>query len=165
MRKSIPFILLLLASCVILQVSAQRAAKKGSGKTDNASKPASGSAQDVPVYLGSSGLTGGTIRKGQFDSFARQGLTLGNNQIGGAVQSFNFVYAERGLFEDSVGNNIYLVDYMTEPCNGSMLSPGVLTSIFDRTKPGDTAFFDGIRVKLPSGLPAKGKSMKFVITR
>src|SRR5690349_758121 len=110
MRKSVVLILLLVAGAFILKVSAQRTTKKGSKTTDNAAVKATGPVKDVPVYLGASGLTGGTIRKGQFDSFARQGLTLDGTQIGGAITSFNFVYAERGLFEDSIGNSIYLVD-------------------------------------------------------
>ena len=166
MRKAILTAGFLGLICIVCSVSAQRATTKRAAPAakDTGSKKAP-QLPIVPVYLGNTGMTGGVISKGRFDSAAKQGLLLRGAESGGAIKSFTFMYAERGLFEDSVGNPLVLVDYLTEICDGSQLSSGVQSSIYDRTKAGDTAYFNDIRVRLPSGLSAKGAVMKFVITR
>ena len=166
MRKFILLPAALITLCFICSVSAQRATKHSAKDThDTSATKKTPALPFVTVYLGNTGLSGGEIRKGQFDSAAKRGLILGGTEAGGAIRSFSFMYAERGLFEDSVGNPLVLTDYLTEICDGPQLSAGIQSSIYERTKPGDTAFFNDIRVKLPSGLFARGKVMKFVITK
>ena len=68
-----------------------------------------------PVYLGKSNLYGGTIKKRTFDSLLKQGITardsLGNKY---KIVGFDFSYAERGLYEDSVGNDQILTDFQSQ---------------------------------------------------
>ena len=114
----------------------------------------------APVFLGNSQVSGGMVPKAIFDSLAKQGLKSDSGRV---VSGFKFSYAERNVYEDSVGNLIRMVDYNSEYCFGDTLSPGVKTSLQFRTKPGDTAYFDNIDVKLPGGGIVEGKPVKIVI--
>ena len=138
---------LLLAGVVYAQ---KKGAKPKPGK---ASAPAAYTGKKLPrnflpdVYLGRSAYRVGGIRKPVFDSLMKQGLSshdsLGNNY---KVTGFDFTYAERNLYEDSVANLMYVYDYQLEYCPGDTLSAGISAQLYTRTKPGDTVFFDKIRV-------------------
>jgi len=120
------------------------------------------------VYLGNSQFAGGPIKKDIFSGLLKQGLTskdsLGNKY---KVIGFNFVYAERNIYEDSVGNLIAIMDYSNEYCPGDTIAADisitkpteikdyldgnpdnndVSKSIYTRAKPGDTIYFDQIHV-------------------
>ena len=126
------------------------------------------------VYLGSTEYRGGRIQKSVFDELIKQGLTahdsLGNKY---KVLGFDFSYGERNLYEDSLGNSEVLTDYLTEYCTGNTLTSGVAASLSERSKPGDSVYFDGVRVlKLinatetaPATDVTLGVGMKFVITK
>ena len=148
-----------------------------------------------PVYLGHSENTGGPIKKDVFNNLMKQGLTahdsLGNRY---RIVGFDFGYAERNFYEDSVGNLIAMTDFLSEHCTGDSL-PGDITqtksteiknyldgtpdngdvsrSIYNRTKPGDTVYFDKILVakyinatqSLPDSAAILGRSMKFWIVK
>ncbi len=116
----------------------------------------------VEVALGRSSISMGKLSRRAFDSLAHQPIRLTE---GGTIQGFTFTYAEHNLYEDSVGNPLPLTDYLVEYCSGDTLTPGIKSTLFDRTKPGDTAFYSEIKVLLPSGQQATGKPMKFLITR
>jgi len=121
----------------------------------------------IHVYLGKSQYTGGTIPKAKFDELLKQGVTsrdsLGNSYT---VVGFTFSYAERNLYEDSVGKLMIQSDYLSEYCEGSMLPDHVLNAMMERTKPKDTAYFDNITLRKQSdNSGAYGKPMRFVITR
>jgi len=120
----------------------------------------------VLVYLGNSDYHGGDISKNNFDSHLKQGL-VGKDSLGNTfkVDGFNFSYAERNLYEDSVGNLMVVTDYVSEFCPGDTISPAVANNIFYKTKPGDTAYFDNIKVLLPDGRKLATKPMKFVLTK
>lgn len=119
----------------------------------------------LEVAIGrSSNWSGGKISKREFDAIAPQGLRLKDPQ-GAFIEGFSFTYGERNLYEDSLANEKWVTDYLTEYCMGDTLSPIISHTIASRTKPGDTAYYDDIHVRLPDGKPALGKSMKFVITR
>lgn len=119
--------------------------------------------KETPIYLGGSLLTGGEITKHAFDSLIAQGL---KTDMGiGRVASFDFSYAERGIFEDSVGNLIERVDLLSEVCKGDTLPAYLKNSLVGRTKRGDTAYFEHIRVQTADGAMIPGKSMKFVLTK
>lgn len=134
-----------------------------------------------PVYLGKGNLYGGTIKKRTFDSLLKQGITardsLGNKY---KIVGFDFSYAERGLYEDSVGNDQILTDFQSQYCKGDTLDASITfsneetKSIYERTKGGDTAYFDRIKLfPLPGNkifptidtLPILGRGMRFIITR
>ena len=111
------------------------------------------------VYLGNSDYKGGPIQKEQFAILLRQGLTshdsLGNKY---RVIGFDFSYAERKVYEDSIGNLMKMTDFTSEYCPGDTISHDisasgdtslegdVILSIYDRIKPGDTVYFDHIMV-------------------
>jgi len=121
----------------------------------------------IPVYLGHSNVSGGKISKKLFDSLAKQGITakdsLGNYY---KVEGFSFTYAELNIYEDSVGNLVPLTDYREEYCEGDTLSANVSASLYQRTKPGDTLYFDQITLTPPIGhVGSSGKAMKFEISR
>lgn len=126
-------------------------------KTDTAAKKK----VYYPVVLGLSDRSGGTIPKQLFDSLLRQGVRA--QDTAGQVSGFMFNYKERNIYEDSVGNIIVLTDLLTEYCPGDTLTPGISNSIYLRTKKGDTAYFDNIRLTLPGKGEVPGKGMKFVI--
>lgn len=151
---------------------AQQAAK---GKADG-KQPNNGKKIIVPmVYLGHSKNTGGPIKKSEFDELLKQGLTsadsLGNNY---KVVGFQFSYAERNVYEDSMGNLQMMMDYSYEFCPGDTITSSISSSIYDRTKPGDTLYFDRVSlVKLPKkqgdavseSNPVAGRAMKFYIVK
>ncbi len=114
-----------------------------------------------PVVLGNSELSGGTISKQIFDSLLRQGIKPVDTEA--KVAGFLFNYKERNIYEDSVGNLIPVTDLLMEYCPGDTLTPTISSSIYFRTKRGDTAFFDDIRVIWPDGKEGRGKGMKFIL--
>jgi len=116
------------------------------------------------VTLGGTDRTGGDISKSDFDHMAPAGIRI-KDPNGAFIEGFSFTYGERNLYEDSAGNPKPVTDYLTEYCMGDTLSPIISKTISSRTKPGDTAYFDDIHIRLSDGKPANGKSMKFVITR
>lgn len=174
--KNITYILLLVCLPVlsIVAVGQQPAGKTDSGKP--AAKTAPAVKHYLPyVYLGTSNYRGGAIKKSEFDQLLKQGLTardtFGNNY---KVIGFEFSYGEKSLYEDSVGNNIVLTDYLTEFCHGDTVTPAISSTIYDRTKPGDSVYFDGIKVlkyigntkeTVPYADATLGMGMKFWITR
>ncbi|HXS36751.1 MAG TPA: hypothetical protein VN721_08625 [Flavipsychrobacter sp.] len=120
----------------------------------------------IPVYLGHSTLSGGTVNKFVFDSLLKQGLTsMDSAGVIYTVSSFIFNYAERNLYEDSAGNLVMLTDYLLEYCPGDTLTSDISQTIYQRVKNGDTLYFDRVIVKRPDSTEASGKSMKFVITK
>ncbi len=154
--------LLLLAAIALLVTAAyaqRRAPKAKPAETTPAAKPV------MEVAIGRSGSrSGGAISKQEFDAIAPQGLRI-KNPDGAFIEGFSFTYGERNLYEDSMANEKWVTDYLTEYCMGDTLSPIISHTIASRTKPGDTAYYDDIHIRLASGKPALGKAMKFVITR
>ena len=148
-----------------------------------------------PVFLGHSEYTGGPIKKEVFNNLMKQGLiskdSLGNRY---RIVEFDFGYAERNLYEDSVGNLVAMMDYLSEHCPGDTLpvditqtkhteisnyldgdpdSGDVSRSIYNRAKPGDTLYFDKIQVakyisatqSLPDTSAILARSLKFWIVK
>jgi hypothetical protein len=155
--------LLLLAAIALLFTAAY--AQKKVPKQNTTAKPVAAPGKPVmEVTIGRSNYSGGNITKAEFDANAVQGVHIKNAQ-GAYVEGFSFTYGERNLYEDSVGNEKPVTEYLTEYCIGDTLSPIIKTTIPMRSKPGDTAYYDDIHIRLPDGRPALGKSMKFVIVR
>jgi hypothetical protein len=134
----------------------QKADSRSSGKTKGGIKH-----MFMPtVYLGNSDYKGGPIQKDKFVALMKQGLTsrdsLGNKYH---VVDFDFSYAEKKVYEDSMGNLMRITDFSTERCYGDTLSWNLTESgdtlrdgevrygIYDRAKPGDTIYFDHIMVE------------------
>ena len=159
--------LLLLAGIALLFTGsyAQRRApaKPAVQKPDPAMKTQAKPVMEMAIGR-SSNLSGGTIAKAQFDEIAAQGIHIKSPQ-GAFIEGFSFTYGERNMYEDSVGNDKPVTEYLTEYCMGDTLSPIISHTIAQRSKPGDTAYYDDIHIRMPDGKPALGKAMKFVITR
>jgi hypothetical protein len=122
----------------------------------------------ITPYLSQSGFSGGLIPKKVFDSLMKQGITARDSS--GTIYKvveFTFGYGERNIYEDSVGRLTVLTDYFSEICHGDTLSTTFKNFIFkdNRTKHGDTAYFDKIRVVLPEGGTIITKSTRFVLTK
>jgi hypothetical protein len=154
---------LLLAGAALFLITAAYAQNKGAKKVVQ-TKPVAPSKPVMEVTLGQSERVGGNISKREFDAMAPQGVRIKNPQ-GAFIEGFSFTYGERNMYEDSAGNPKPVTDYLTEYCMGDTLSPIISHTIAERTKPGDTAYYDDIHIRLPNGKPAIGRAMKFVITR
>jgi hypothetical protein len=81
------------------------------------------------------------------------------------VNGFLLTYGERNLYEDSVGTLMVLTDLLTQPCDGDTLNTYVLDNITDRSKKGDTVYFDQITVTAPEGYNANGKPIRLILTK
>ncbi len=129
-------------------------------------KPAKPKVVPIPVYLGYSNINDGKIAEQIFDSLLAKGLK-GRDSLGKAynVTGFMFTYGERNLYEDSVGNPIIITDNLGEYCYGDTLSAFLLNNIRDRSKSGDTVYFDNITLTSPEGKGAWGKSFRLVLTK
>ncbi len=58
------------------------------------------------------------------------------------VINFSFGYAERGLFEDSTGKLKIMTDYYATESEQGKLPEFWIKNIRERSKAGDTAYFD-----------------------
>ncbi len=154
--------LLLCGTNVRAQQAKQNAGRKGAVKVF---KPG--------VYLGHGDRCGGQITKAEFDKLMKQGLTA-HDSLGKKykVISFEFTYAERSLYEDSVANLQVLTEYINGMCFGDTLSASIAGTLYERTKAGDTAFFDHVQLvrfknkssePMPDSTAFLGKSMKFIL--
>jgi hypothetical protein len=142
------------------------------------------------VYLGKSEMKDGPIQKNVFINLMKQGLTArGSHGDAYRVTGFDFSYAEQKLYEDSIGNMIVMMDLSSEYCAGDTLSSDIayadnmlksvyLTDstdipkgLYERVKPGDTLYFDHIRVvdakknPLSDTATIAGRGMKFYIVK
>lgn len=120
---------------------------------------------EVAVFLASTTIDGGVIPDHVFDSLARQPITARDkNGQPAQIVSYTLTFAERTLVEDSAGSPMLAVDYFSEICNGDTLSAVLRNNLFDRTKPGDTVWYERIQVATATGQTG-GKTMKFVLSR
>jgi hypothetical protein len=99
------------------------------------------------VFLGSSSFSGGFIQRDSFNLLARMPLSA-SDSFGNKykVIGFDFTYAERNIYEDSVANLVVLVDYIYEYCPGDTLPTGIKQNLLERTKRGDTAYINKVRL-------------------
>ena len=123
------------------------------------------------VFLGHSDFKGGVIKKSRFDSLLKQGL-FSHDESGNRYQilDFNFTYGERNLYEDSLANLQVITDYLLEYCPGDTVSRGISSTIYERTKAGDTIFIDKIHVarlrdNQPDSVTILGRPLKCVVVK
>jgi hypothetical protein len=156
MKRKLNFVVVLL-SLVSISLWAQTKDKK-------TVKPA---VKRIPVYLGHSVITDESkVSENAFDSLLRQGLTSRDSAgLNYKVDGFAFTYGERNLYEDSVGNLMWLTDHLVEYCYGDTLSTFLLNNITERSKPGDTVYIDQITVRSPDGKGAYGQAMRLILTK
>jgi hypothetical protein len=179
MIRTIRIFLFVFLLAIALDLAAQQSAtnKKGAKTTEKTPAKSTGTHKFFVIprtYIGGT-YSGGPITKIEFDQLLKKGFTahdtLGNNY---RIVGFDFTYAERNLYEDSIGNLQVLVDYLNEYCPGDTVSTGISNSIYDRIKPGDTVFIDHVQLRALPGntlfspgdsLALSGKGMKCVIVK
>lgn len=149
MKRTVSILLVVCMMAFTVTLWAQQGKKKAAGKAESTTTAAAvlPKAVRIPVYLGHSSFTGGRIPKQVFDSLLKQGLTA-HDSLGVAyrVLAFDINYAESQMYEDSVGNLMRLTDYQLEFCPGDTITAGIAASIYQRTKEGDTMYFDHIKL-------------------
>lgn len=122
------------------------------------------------VYLGHTSFCGGPISSSLFDSLMKIGL-YSKDSFGHPYEilGFNFIYAERNIYEDSAGDMNMMTDYATEYCPGNVLTADLAATVYDRIKSGDTVFFEQIFMsKARTGNhidSVRGEGFKCIITK
>lgn len=94
----------------------------------------------------SDGKTGsGKISKKAFDSLIAYPL-IAKDSLGREhkVIGYTFSYSERGLYEDSMGTPRIMADFYSTESEGGQLPDFWLQNIRERSKGGDTAYFDQV---------------------
>ena len=99
----------------------------------------------------------------QFRNQLREKLVV--HTPGWQLERFDFMYGERGMYEDSAGSPIVLTDYMTQICKGDSLPESVYQYLPTHAKAGDTAYFNNIVVSNPAGVRAFGTPFRVVLQR
>jgi hypothetical protein len=112
-------------------------------------------------YMGDHQTQSGSVSKEKFDALITLPLfAKDSNGVEHQVSDFSFTYAERALYQDSTGVPIITTDYFSTTCPGGRLSEDWIKNIQERSKPGDTAYFDYITT-IDS---TKGKPKMFITT-
>lgn len=146
MNRTVRILLIAIPVVICLNLWAQQKKANGSAEKAHGEEPAKKILLPT-VYLGRSDYKGGPIKKDDFNRLLKQGLTsrdsLGNKY---KVVGFDFNYAERELYEDSVGNLKVMVDLLYEHCPGDTITSNVSASIYERVKAGDTVYIDRVSV-------------------
>lgn len=157
-----------LSIMVLLMLALPSFAQKveGEDKKEKENKEKKKEMPRVPVYLGFSSLQEGPIPHHVFDSLMAQGLKARDTAgLEYEVNGFLLGFAERNLYEDSVGNLMVITDQHSHYCFGDSLDSFLQKNLPSRTKPGDTLYFDNIKLTHPEGFHIYGQPMKFVLTR
>jgi hypothetical protein len=97
------------------------------------------------TYLAGGVITNGTISKAQFDSLIAYPL-LARDTSGKEhpVITYTFVYAERGVFEDSMGKMKIMTDYYSVESDKGQMPDVWVKNVRKRSKSGDTAYFNEV---------------------
>ncbi len=164
MKRTANILLLTFFTFLSYFVWAQKEKKEDKSKDKNvAAKP---KYEQVYSYLGKSDFKGGPIAKRIFDSLVKQGICA-KDEKGHIypVTEFNFTYGEKNLYEDSIGNLKVMTDYLLEKCIGDSVTTAIANSMAERSKDGDTVYYDKIIVTRPDNTTTIAKPMKFAITR
>ena len=95
-------------------------------KSNAPEKPIKKHAYIPTVALGTPGFTGGKIKVAEFDSLLKQGINA-HDSLGHVlnVVSFDFMYFERMIYEDSVGDLHQMTDVAREFCEGNKITENV----------------------------------------
>ena len=157
--------LVVVVAVTLTFLGSARAQMRADGKTKDAKAAVAKKIPEAAVFLASTILDGGVIPDRVFDSLARQPITARDKSGQPAqVVGYTLTFAERTLAEDSAGRPMLAVDYFSEICNGDTLNAVLRNNLFDRTKPGDTVWYERIQVATAAGQTG-GKTMKFVLSR
>jgi hypothetical protein len=79
------------------------------------------------------------------------------------VESFEIIYAERGLYQDDEGLPIIVTDYSNVACIGDSIPKKWIQNFNERSYKGDTVYFDRVRMRTPDKKTVECKSVKVVL--
>jgi hypothetical protein len=79
------------------------------------------------------------------------------------VESFEIIYAERGLYQDDEGLPIIVTDYSNVACTGDTIPKKWIQNFNERSYKGDTVYFDRVRLRTPDKKTVECKSVKVVL--
>lgn len=79
------------------------------------------------------------------------------------VESFEIMYAERGLYQDDEGLPIIVTDYSNVLCNGDTIPKKWIQNFNERSYKGDTVYFDRVRLHTPENKLFECKTVKVVL--
>lgn len=79
------------------------------------------------------------------------------------VESFEIIYAERGLYQDDEGLPIIVTDYSNVACIGDSIPKKWIQNFNERSYKGDTVYFDRVRLRTPDKKTVECKSVKVVL--
>jgi hypothetical protein len=122
-------------------------ARPGSAMVDTSKRKATAKAGtaatgEVPKYIPFAGCTQGsaTLSKQAIIDALKKSLCVKNinNQKQYTVVSYDFIYAERGLFEDSSGIPTVITEYHYEECRGDSIKARWQRVLAERLYKGDT---------------------------
>ncbi len=158
--------------CLSLIAQQKNTTKTENGKDEATSQKAAPKKKSFKpgVYLGKENFAGGPISVASFNNILKQGLrshdSSGNKY---KIISFNFIYAERKLYEDSAGEMGIITDYSTEFCMNDTLPTDISENLDGRVKKGDTIIFDQVMVARLNATRSTdtflGSSLKCVIMK
>jgi len=118
------------------------------------------------AYWGDNSYGDKYMTKRVFDSLIKTPLqSIDSSKKSYSVQLFDMVFAERNLYEDSVGNAIVIPDYSSYNNKGAVMNENHLSYILNHAKIGDTLFVNDIIVKDEKDQVFKLKSFKVTIKK
>lgn len=121
--------------------------------------------KEVPVTLGTLGLTEMNVTRNKFLENAKNGLIDMSSIGGGVITGFHLTVITHNLYEDSLGAPTVMQDIYTNFVTGYRFDDYLMEYFTEKLKVGDTVFLDKISVKQPSGTVLPGISRKFTIVR
>ncbi len=99
-------------------------------------------------YLACSSMETSMLSKKSFDSLIALPLCAkDSNKNIVPIQSFEVIYAERGLYQDSAGLPIIFTDYSTFQCDGNTIPKSLASLFVERSYKGDTISIENVKVK------------------
>jgi hypothetical protein len=149
----------ILALAIGLLATVSYAQRKPAAKPTKPAVPVKKALPEEVVSYGS-WQASGTISKSDFLRELSRPL-----KTNGTVDGFTFMYGERSMYEDSAGNPLPVTDYLTQYCSGDTLPAIIRSTLRERCKPGDTAFFSEIKIYRQDGTAAMGKPLKLTISK
>ncbi|GBL36016.1 hypothetical protein EMGBS15_16110 [Filimonas sp.] len=127
-------------------------------------QPSSARKYEYTSYLACSSMETSTLPKKSFDSLIALPLCAkDSNKNSVQVQSFDVIYAERGLYQDSAGLPIIFTDYSTFQCEGNSVPKNVVSLFNERSYKGDTVSIENVKVKGPDNKSHICKGIKVII--
>jgi hypothetical protein len=79
------------------------------------------------------------------------------------VESFEIMYAERGLYQDDEGLPIIVTDYSNVVCKGDTIPQKWIQNFNERSYKGDTIFFDRVRMHTPENKLVECRTVKVIL--